>query len=286
MDKRPANPQEPPIPRSRPTDSRTIVQNATITFYLAGFSCKKIRQMLETVQNFATVDESRYSLDNLEKTCRSMQTQNRDDENNANPWLRIVMSSTSPFQLRRGANTKFATHFPEQASQITEEDDFAEMRVWQSRWREEVTLLKRSPFYDFRDKASAISKSLDEYQRNLVKEDSEPGREQGRIKVSSSARALIQRAKSLSKKTPEPLSPRRGRNSRPTSRTSSPAGQAKPQRIPHPGSRPALKLTTRGVSLARAEGTATPGRAQYLDPDGFFSPRPKSESPPRERRTA
>ena len=286
MDNRPANPREPPTPRTRPTDLRVIIQDATINYYLAGFHCGKIRQMLETFPNFATVDESKYSAENIEKTCRSMQTRNRDDENNVNPWLKTVMASTSPFQVRRGANTDFAEQFPDQASQIKEEAEFTEMGTWRTRWRDEATLLKRSPFYDFRLKADAILKSLDEYQRQLVKEDPEPDRKQGRNKVSfAPARALIHRAKSLSKKSPE-SSPKRGRNSRPSSRPASPGGQAKPQKIPHPGSKPALKLTTRGVSLSRPEGTATPGRAQYLDPDGFFSPRPKSESPPRERRTA
>ena len=288
MDNRPANPQEPPPPRTRPTDLRVIIQDATINYYLAGFHYKKIRQMLETFPNFATVDESKYSAENLEKTCRSMQTRNRDNENIFNPWLQTVMASTSPFQVRRGANTDFAEQFPEQASQIREEAEFIEMGTWRSRWREEAALLKRSPFYDFKMKADAISKSLDEYQRQLVKEDLEPERKSGKPKVSfAPARALIERAKSLSSKKSPECSPKRGRNSRPTSRPSSPGGgQAKPQKIPHPGSRPALKLTTRGVSLTRPEGTATPGRFQYLDPDGFFSPRPKSESPPRERRTA
>ena len=54
--------------------------------------------------------------------------------------------------------------------------------------------------------------------------------------------------------------------------------QLKPQQLP--------KLDTRAMAAAmgahargRQEGTATPGRAQMLDPEGFFSPRPKTPSP-------
>ena len=276
MDNRPPHPQEPPGPRQRPADlpTSTIAQNATVTYYLAGFPCRKIRQMLEMIPNFATVDGPEYLAENLEKTCQFMQTDKRDAYTNTNRWLRIVMANPSPFQLRRGANNEFSERFPDKALEIGEAAEMAEMRIWQSRWREEVRLLKQSPYDDFKVQARKVAKELDEYQIQLVAED------KPRKKVSFVVEAFIQRAKSTSKKSDTP-SPKRGR-SRPSTRPSSPGGQLKPQKIPHPemkDARPSLKLFTHVGNPRHQEGTTTPGKAQNLDVDGYFSPRPRTPSP-------
>ena len=269
-----------PDPRKRQTDTPTIVTKALITYFMAGFSPDKIRHLLQTIPDFSTVDGPQYQIQNLEATCRSLQSQNRKGDKEA-PHMRIVMDCPDPFHIRANANRAFAEKFPAQASEMGERADMAEMRVWQARWREEARLLRGTAFYDFDDKANAIDKCLDDYERQLVRENPRIVQRTLR-KVSSAAAGLTasvtieKRAKCLSSQSESP-SPKRGRNASPA------GGQLRPQVLPHPPplppGKPNLKLTTRGVSASRVEGTATPGRAQFLDPEGFFSPRPRTQTP-------
>ncbi|KAI4151172.1 MAG: hypothetical protein LQ340_003657 [Diploschistes diacapsis] len=224
--------------------------------------------MLETVPDFATVDEPKYSVDNLEETCRSIQREDRKNEQ-SNPYLKLIMKSTSPLDFRKAGNRAYEKHVP-QAAALSEEQEITQMRSWQAIWRYEVQLLRTAPFTDFHAKADAFEKELDAVKEHLVKENSNRF---SLRKVSSAAQDMLQCAKSF-RKSESPSPPKRGRSA-------TPGGQLKPQQLLHPPSKPELKLTTKGMSPPRGGGTSTPGKAQYLDADGFLSPRPRTPTPPK-----
>ena len=270
--------KEPPEPKPRPTDLPSIVTQALASYYLAGFSASKMRQLLQTIPGFAAVDSPQYAAAHIEQTARALQARDRQSEQGS-AHVRLVMASASPFQLRAAANRAFADRFPAQERRIDERADLAEMRTWQARWREEARLLRGTPFWDFDDKARLIDKCLDDYERQLVPENvGVLERSLRKVSFSPGCGSLCPGRANVASKSESP-SPKRGRVA-----AASVVGQPKPQLLPHPPpaaapERPNLKLSTRGLSASRVEGTPTPGRAQRLDPEGFFSPRPGRRNP-------
>lgn len=250
------------------TDVKDAVLHKMTRYMMGGFSAAKTRRLLERIPNFKSVDGPAYSTANLEATFHTIRTADREAEN-GDPYMALIMKCAHPFNFRRKANADFAASFPAEASQVNEKAELEEMGMWEDRWREEIRLLRQSVFDDFRERAEHFEEDLRDYVGQLKREDrSEPTR-----KVCHFGDKLFEIAKSCFKAFG---SPKRGRPEKKADKTVI-------KEIP----RPSLKLITAGARLSPArktgEGVSTPGAAQHLDPEGYFSPRPRtpSRTPPK-----
>jgi hypothetical protein len=157
---------------SKPQDPKLSLERAIAYYSLAGYSPQKIRQLLaRTIPNFATLDCAAYSAENLTATFQSIRMRNRDSTK-GDPYMQLIMASSTPFNFRRQANVVFERYFPKVAAQTDEKVELREMALWEERWREEARLLRRSEFVDFREKAESIERVLEEYSSQLDREDS------------------------------------------------------------------------------------------------------------------
>ena len=269
------------------------------TLYLAGFSFIKIHNILSAVfPSSPLLSESSYGLSSLSTTCKHLQHRDRSNPR-SNPHLAVVASCPSPLYVRRLANDIFEKHFPTEAAQATEGDELVEIKAWYVRWRIEVRLCRISEFTDFNDRATRFEKVLIAIEHWLVMENVPISGWSRRIKNGLQTVSLLPathlRMVSTQRCSRSLRSPSTDKNE--TISSNLQTGSSSPNRnrpttpVPNTaatgvGSGPLmLKLDEQAKAAAtgadaggRHEGTAKPGRAQILDPEGFFSPRPKTAS--------
>ena len=124
-------------PKLTPEDVKNEVLDAIAVCYLAGFSAKKIRLQISTIEGFRKVDDRTFKTDNLDATARR-HVYTREQQHQE-----IVSLRSSAAEQRAHAQQAYQREVvdKDRGAAPDEDEEREETRRWLRRWAEEVKVL-------------------------------------------------------------------------------------------------------------------------------------------------